>query len=244
MEFFSGRFDLHRGENVSSPVTTRFPTLVTCKRTRRTTKSPDGPRLDEVQASDEALMSRIQQGDQESLAGLFRRYSRTVRGVALRILRDPSEAEDLVQEVFLFIHRKCNIFDPSKCSARSWIVQVTYHRAIDRRRYLQSRHFYTHVDLNGEEDICDPNRETEEINTFGSESTAKATIEGLLESLSEDQRNTLTLHFYEGYAFDEIALKLGQSWGNIRNHYYRGLDKLRKQLFLARVRGSKGPWRT
>ena len=61
----------------------------------------------------------------------------------MRILRDDSEAEDLLQDVFLFVHRNCTIFDSSKAAVRSWIVQITYHRAIDRRRYLNSRHFYT-----------------------------------------------------------------------------------------------------
>src|SRR6202795_587921 len=89
--------------------------------------------------SDERLMVRVGEKGGEALALLFRRYSRLVRGVALRILRDASEADDLLQEVFLFVHRKANIFDPNKASVRSWIVQMTYQRAIDRRRYLQSR---------------------------------------------------------------------------------------------------------
>ena len=52
----------------------------------------------------------------------------------------------------------------------------------------------------------------------------------LLESLSEEQRETLTLHFFEGYTFAEIAEKLGQSYANIRHHHYRGLEKFRKNL--------------
>ena len=105
-------------------------------------------------ASDECLMVRISEGNRESLAVLFRRYSRLVRGVALRILRDDSEADDLLQELFLFVHRKASIFDSQKSSLRSWIVQMTYQRAIDRRRYLQSRHFYTHLELGGAADLA------------------------------------------------------------------------------------------
>ena len=52
----------------------------------------------------------------------------------------------------------------------------------------------------------------------------------VLESLTEDQRKTLRLHFFEGYTFEEIAEKLGQSYGNVRNHHYRGLEKVRKHL--------------
>ena len=66
------------------------------------------------------------------------------------------------------------------------------------------------------------------------------TIQGLLDTLTEDQRNTLSLHFFEGYTFGEIAVKLDQSLGNIRNHYYRGLDRLRKQLFPGKLLGRNG----
>src|SRR5712692_6161363 len=63
--------------------------------------------------SDEVLMGCIARGDKEALASLFRRYAQKVRGVALRILRNTSEADDLLQEVFLFIYRKSALFDPS-----------------------------------------------------------------------------------------------------------------------------------
>ncbi len=183
----------------------------------------------------------VRVGDQsgEALALLFRRYSRLVRGVALRILRDASEADDLLQEVFLFVHRKANIFDPNKASVRSWIVQMTYQRAIDRRRYLQSRHFYTSIDLNGAADLTDSLEGREEGEPL-SRLVGITTIAGLLELLTRDQRNTLVLYFFEGYAFDEIAGLLNQSLGNIRNHYYRGLEKLRKQMFPAKLPGHNG----
>ena len=89
-------------------------------------------------SSDEFLFERLRDGDHGALALLFRRYARMVRGVAYRILRDAAEADDLLQEVFLFLFRKWALFDASRGSARSWIVQVTYHRAIDRRRHLLS----------------------------------------------------------------------------------------------------------
>src|SRR5712692_322233 len=92
---------------------------------------------------DEDLLARIAKGDQEALGCLFPRYARVVRSIAARILRDSAEADDLVQDLFLFIHRKCAIFDSSKSSARSWIVQMAYHRAIERRRYLATRQFYS-----------------------------------------------------------------------------------------------------
>src|SRR5258706_14337998 len=217
--------------------TIRFPSLGVLKTdtqpTDSTVPSPSG------ELSDECLMVRVGEKGGEALALLFRRYSRLVRGVALRILRDASEADDLLQDIFLFVHRKATIFDPSKASVRSWIVQMTYQRAIDRRRYLQSRHFYTHLDLDGAEDVADSCKGREEGELW-SRLVGNATIGGLLDTLTEDQRNTLTLYFFEGYVFAEIAAKLNQSLGNVRNHNYQGLYKLRKKMLPGKLPGRNG----
>jgi RNA polymerase sigma-70 factor, ECF subfamily len=182
----------------------------------------------EAKASDEALMKDVSSGCTEALSALFRRYARLIRGIAYKILRDESEADDALQEVFLFLHRRSELFDSSKNSARSWIVQVTYHRAIDRRRYLQSRHFYTQVDL---EDVARERGDTAyQRATVGLESER---LRRVFDSLSQNQRQTLRLFFFEGLTLNEIALELGQTRGNVKNHYFRGLGKLRKQLLTA-----------
>lgn len=219
--------------------TARLPTLGVSSESSSTNPGIAGSTLqDEV--ADGLLLARICEGNREAIGELFRRHARLVRGVALRILRDGSEADDLLQEVFLFIHRKSGTFDGSKSSARSWIVQMTYHRAIDRRRYLQSRHFYTSVDLDGTTELPDLRSETAQCDESVGALVGNTTVQGLLDTLTEDQRNTLSLHFFEGYTFGEIAVKLDQSLGNIRNHYYRGLDKLRKQMFPGKLPGRNG----
>lgn len=187
--------------------------------------------------SDEALMNSVCEGSREALALLFRRYARLVRTVAMRILRDDSEADDLLQEVFLFLHHNCSVFDSSKALLRSWIVQMTYHRAIDRRRYLNSRHFYTRLDLDGVAELLNLSSDSREESDLLGSMVGNATMQELFDTLTEDQRNTLTLHFYDGHTFAEIAAKLDQSLGNIRNHYYRGLEKLRKQMFPGKLPG-------
>ncbi len=225
---------------MNSSVTIRLPAIAVPQREGESVASAAGPPLLETGVSDETLMGRIQGGNREALGVLFQRYARLVRGLALRILRDHSEADDLLQDLFLFVYRKSSIFDPLKCSARSWIVQMTYQRAIDRRRYLHSRHFYTRLDLNGAADLPDARLEGREEGDTFCQLVGNTTIQGLLDTLTEDQRNTLSLHFFEGYTFGEIAVKLDQSLGNIRNHYYRGLDKLRKQMFPSKLPGRNG----
>jgi RNA polymerase sigma-70 factor (ECF subfamily) len=218
----------------------RLNALAISKERDEKAASPTAPHPIESEISDEVLMVRICDGSREALGILFRRYARLVRAVAMRILRDDSEADDLLQDVFLFVHRNCSVFDSSRSALRSWIVQMTYHRAIDRRRYLNSRHFYTRVDLGGIAESLDSRLESREGRTDLNLVVGNATVAGLLDSLTEDQRNTLSLHFFDGYTFAEIAAKLDQSVGNIRNHYYRGLEKLRKQVFSEKLSGRNG----
>jgi RNA polymerase sigma-70 factor (ECF subfamily) len=215
---------------MSSSVTARFSIASLTKQSTGEAGTSVETQGNAIESTDETILERIREGDRNALALLFRRYARPVRNVGQRILRDKAEAEDLVQEVFLYIHRKSALFDSSKGSASSWIVQVAYTQALLRRRRLKSEGFY----LSGIKDKpaeCD----------LGGDSSAHydQTVEGLfgrngwrrvLESLTEDQRETLRLHFFEGYSFEEIAEKLDQSYGNVRNHHYRGLEKVRKHL--------------
>src|SRR5580698_1801892 len=96
---------------------------------------------------DETLLGRLGNADQEALALLFRRFVPEVRSIGLRILRSEPEADDLVQDVFLFLYQKASAFDPTRGSARTWILLIAYNRALDRRKYLNSRHFYTSQEL-------------------------------------------------------------------------------------------------
>jgi RNA polymerase sigma-70 factor, ECF subfamily len=191
-----------------------------------------------VASSDEVLLARVGDGDKEGLACLFHRYARLVRAVGYKILREDSEADDLLQDVFLFIHQKSAVFDGSKSSARSWIVQMAYHRAIDRRRYLDSRHFYTQVDLEdvGNE-LSASEAGSERYENSIEEVLGRVGLRKVFGVLSEVQRQTLGLHLLDGYTFEEIAAKLDQSRGNVKHHYFRGLEKLRTQIFSCNRQG-------
>ncbi|HEY2468233.1 MAG TPA: sigma-70 family RNA polymerase sigma factor [Terracidiphilus sp.] len=192
----------------------------------------------EVGPSDEFLIEQLRHGNHDALAVIFRRYARMVRSVAYRIVRDEAEAEDLLQEVFLFIFRKWSLFDSVRGSARSWIVQVTYHRAIDRRRHLASRRFYTSSEL---DETLIANDEPMTDTTFYERSIEGVlgveTLKRIEEELSDDQRRTIQLYFFDGYTFEEIAERTGQTVGNIRNHYYRGLERIRRLIFPGALRG-------
>jgi len=175
--------------------------------------------------SNEQLLAMISGGQKEALAVLFRRHARAVRNVAYRILRDETEADDLLQELFLFLFKKAHLFNAERSSAVSWIIQMAYHRAIDRRRYLEVRHHYDSQQLHEEQLL------TNDGQVGLNELAGTVLLNSLRRELSAEQRRILELHFFEGYSFREIADKTGLTMGNVRNHYYRGMERLRSYVF-------------
>jgi RNA polymerase sigma-70 factor (ECF subfamily) len=200
--------------------------------------SEERERTCEPNVSDEALLTEVCLGSREALAILFRRHSRLVRGAAVRVLKDAFEADDLVQDVFLLIHRLCRTFDSSKASAQFWILQMTYRRAISRRRYLNSRHFYTQVELD-DQSIQGVEPRSGHFDDPSDAILAELDLQKMFGNLSEDQQKTLRLHFIEGYTLDEIAKMLGQTKGNVRHHSFRGLEQIRKQIFGSKLPGAR-----
>jgi RNA polymerase sigma-70 factor (ECF subfamily) len=189
------------------------------------------------EVSDELLLEQVREGAKDALGVLFRRHARSIRNVAYRVLRNEAEADDLVQEVFLFIFRKAALFDVEGGAARSWIFQVAYHRAFDRRRYLTSRHFYSTKELE-DTAFCLADHRKEPLfhelsieGIFGKELTARFNAR-----LTVEQRETIRLFFFEGYALKEIAELTGRSLVNVRNHYYRGLERFRKYVLPEKMR--------
>jgi RNA polymerase sigma-70 factor (ECF subfamily) len=219
---------------MDSSITIRLPELGTAQEHASAVE----PRNREACLSDEALIAEVCLGSGEALATLFRRYARLVRGIALRVLHDASEADDLVQDVFLLIHRLCKTFDGSKGSANFWILRMTFRRAISRRRHLNSRHFYTHMELD-EQSLEVAERRCGHSDDPVDSILAELDLQKMFGTLSEDQRKTLRLHFIEGYTLDEIATILDQTKGNIRHHSFRGLERLRKQIFTGKLPGAR-----
>jgi RNA polymerase sigma-70 factor (ECF subfamily) len=188
--------------------------------------------------SDESVLAQISIGNQDALALLFRRYARLVWSVAERIVRNKAEADDLLQEVFLLIQRRASVFDSSKGTAKSLIVHMTYQRALSRRRYLNARHNQLPCEAEGRT----PKIVAPAIPFYDESLEARFGRERLRQALgemSEDQRETMRLFFFEGYTLQEIADRLGQSVGQVKHHYYRGLARLRKHVPKSQPGGRK-----
>lgn len=177
--------------------------------------------------SDEELMACLNSGCHDALAVLFDRYHRLVLSIALRIVRDPGEAEDVMQTVFIDIFRAVAQFDPSKGSTRTWILQYAYHRAMNRRQYLNTRGFYR---LESFEDFEGSLSSNESILCKFSLGEIRHLLKEGMQTLTAPQRRSIRLATSEGLSMQEIADKTGESLVNVRHHYYRGLKKLRSMF--------------
>src|SRR6266853_2905234 len=171
--------------------------------------------------TDEELLQRVTVGCQDAITALFARYQHLVFDVALRIVRDPGEAEEVVQTVFLDIYRAVANFDPRRGIPRVWILQYAYHRALHRKRHLVSNHFYHWKELESAVEVGVRRSLAGEL----PEITRLA--EQMLGKLKPRQRAVLEMTYYEGLTAEEIADRLGESVHAIRHDLYRSLGALR-----------------
>lgn len=194
-------------------------------------------RQDPTAVSDEHLLFRIAAADREALGILFQRHYRLVHWIARKILRNGTEAEDLSQDVFLHVARKCHLYNSEKGTARSWIVRTTYYQALNRKEYLEDRHYYTDVDPKGSgvEELAAPSANG--YDHSGEAVFGRVRWVQMREVLTEDQWETIRLHFYDGCTFAEIGKKREQTVANVRHHFYRGLARLRKYVFQDELQG-------
>ena len=189
--------------------------------------SEDGG-IAEADISDEVLVLRLQERDISALGLLYRRYARAVYSVCARIIRDSAEAEDLVHEVFLALFKRCASFDAKKGTARSWLLQLTYHKCFDWRDYLRARHGFRQGNGKGKSPVT-PSESMEEQRPV-EQTIPVDDIRALLASLPREQQLTFQLRV-AGYTFHEIAEKLGCTPGNAKHHAYRGIQRLRRIVF-------------
>jgi RNA polymerase sigma-70 factor (ECF subfamily) len=175
--------------------------------------------------ADEELMLMLRDGHHDALAVLFDRYHRLVFSVGWRILHDAAEAEDLMQSVFLEIFRSVAQFDASKGTTKVWILQYAYHRAFNRKKYLNLR-----AGQGCEDDLHAIEWKSGSSVTSISRLECGPMVREALTHLSKLQRRTLEFVFYEGLTMHETAERTGESFDSIRHQYYRGLEKLRSIL--------------
>jgi len=165
-----------------------------------------------------ALIARISTGDETAMADLYDRYSGIVYGVALRVLGNPTAAEDVLQEVFLQLWRNPQAFDADRGRLPAWLAVIARNRAIDHLRKRPP-----------EDDIEDLAISTGvNLENTTAQRQAVARVRGVLSQLPAEQRRLLEMAFFEGMTHSEIAAKTGEALGTIKTRIRTGLLTLRK----------------
>jgi len=183
--------------------------------------------------ADYGSVRRMSGGDATALAELYDRHGGAVYGLAVRILRDAAEAEEVVQDVFLHAWKHAARYDEARASVTGWLLMMARSRAIDCLRARQSRP--GHRVAAGETDLihlADTGRGQESV-AIVRESAERLTT--ALRDLPETMRVALELAYYEGLTQAAIAARLGEPLGTVKTRMRTGLSKLRAALERGEV---------
>jgi RNA polymerase sigma-70 factor, ECF subfamily len=168
------------------------------------------------------LLQRIAGGDRDAFRRFYDRYATLAFTFALRLLGSPSDAEDLVQEIFLQIWRQAQSYTPERGSPEAWLITITRSRAIDK---LRSSHRRGMAIVTPDEPSQVERAASAERPTRATE--VKLTVQGVLAKLPEAQRLVLELAYFDGLTQTEIAARLGEPLGTVKTRIRAGLERLR-----------------
>jgi RNA polymerase sigma-70 factor (ECF subfamily) len=186
--------------------------------------------LDE--ARDRDLVRRVAAGDEEAFRGLFRRYAPNAQALALRIVRQPFLAEEIVQEAFMALWRNPSGFDPGRGSFRAWLLSLVHHRAVDlvRREESQRRR----AEAAGAEPepvvILDP---ADQVADRMDQAVEHAKVRSALDVLPQEQRQVIELMYFGGLSQSTIADRLALPLGTVKSRTLLGMRRLRTAMVQA-----------
>lgn len=163
-----------------------------------------------------SLLERIAAGEQAALGQLYDIFAPLVNGLALRIVRDTGDAEDVVQEVFVQVWRQASRYDAARGTPEAWLCTMARTRALDRLRRRASRREDTEDQAPAPTDV--PRNEE------------RLAVREALQALSTDQRRALELAYYEGLTQTEIAARLGEPLGTVKTRIRSAMIRLRDAL--------------
>lgn len=171
-------------------------------------------------AGDELLLNRVKGNDQQAMTDLFDRYGSMVYSVALRVLNDPGQAEDVMQEIFFQVWRNPNSFVEGRGSLRAWLAVMARNRAIDALRRRKPTDSVDDVVLASSYDLAS---EVER-------NSMMEKVRGVLKDLPSEQQRTMELAFFEGLSHSEIAARTGDPLGTVKTRIRTALMSLRKAI--------------
>ncbi|HET6433486.1 sigma-70 family RNA polymerase sigma factor [Dyella sp.] len=166
------------------------------------------------------LLAATSRHDQRAFAELYRRTSSRLFGVCMRMLRDRSDAEEVLQEVFTTVWRRAESFDPSKASATTWLVTMARNRSIDRLR----QHRESTMDDTMMLDLADEGPGPA-ANTQSSQERKR--LERCLDGLEPQQKSAIREAFFSGATYNDLAARCRVPLGTMKSWIRRSLIRLR-----------------
>jgi len=178
--------------------------------------------------ADRAAVIRMAHGDGSAVAELYDRHSRAIYSLALRMLTDSAEAEDVVQDVFTQAWRQASRYDAARAPVVGWLLEIARARALDRLRARKSRISVTALDP-ATTDPADPGLALDQ-QAISNEDAVR--VRTALAALPAVQREAIELAYFKGLSQSDIAEQLSQPLGTVKTRMRAGLLKLRDVLRL------------
>jgi RNA polymerase sigma-70 factor (ECF subfamily) len=176
----------------------------------------------------EGLLHRVADGDHRAFGELYDRMLRRVHGLALRVLRDPSQAEEVAQEVFLEVWQLAGRFDADRGGAAAWILHKTHCKAVDRVRSAAAR---TARDLRA--GIRDQAASGDSLADMVELRIESERVGRALGRLPEEQRQAVTMSHLSGFTHTEVSRMLQIPLGTVKTRIRTGMNRLREDLAIA-----------
>lgn len=185
---------------------------------------PDGP-YDDVGT----LLNRAARGDTEAFERIYDAMAAAVFGLAVRVIRNRAIAEEVAQEVFVEVWRRSARYETARGSGKTWLMTIAHRRAVDRVRHEQAG-----ADRDATVAAGDVTRPFDEVSERVEISLEREQVRRCLEGLTELQRESVSLAYYDGYTYREVANLLESPLGTIKTRMRDGLARLRDCMGMGR----------
>lgn len=175
-----------------------------------------------------ALILRSGRGDQQAFADLYDATAGLVNGIVLRVVRDPSQTEEVVQEVFVEIWRLAPRYDGTRGAVTSWMATIAHRRAVDRVRSEQSSR--NRVEREASKVTREHDVVSEPVIDRDHAEFERRRVRKALDRLTDMQRQAVELAYFGGHTYREVAVLLGEPEGTIKTRIRDGMIRLRDEL--------------